>query len=80
MTPEQQTTIETLYQSPQSHTTLERCMSGNWQDAVRSLYDAGYIAVWYPDQPSKTKYELTSKGRDYYIEALSIEPELPFTD
>lgn len=80
MTPEQQSTIEALYNSRQSHSSLEDIMRCNWQDAIRSLYNAGYITVWFPDEPSKTQYELTTKGKDFYLTTLNLEPELPFTD
>ena len=78
MTTEEQLTLEALYNSTLSHSAMDKMMTGDWQTAVQSLYNNGYIVVWHRDEPSRIKYELSKKGRDWFLS--EIEEELPFTD
>ena len=78
MTLIQQKVIAVLHERPLLHSEMDSNIEGNWQDAIHSLYDNGYVSVWFREDSTKTKYALTSKGEKAFI--AYAERELPFTD
>lgn len=79
MSPLAEKALIALFGSIKSPVYLYQCIGDQWEIAIHTLYQSGYVVIWFPDDDTRTMYDLTKKGNDYYHSLMNMT-ELPFTD